>query len=46
VHGRNDVDYSRRVDLDQHYANQWSLWLDLKILFKTVIVITRRDGAY
>jgi exopolysaccharide production protein ExoY len=46
VHGRSDVDYSRRVDLDQRYARQWSLYLDFAILMKTVIVITRRVGAY
>jgi exopolysaccharide production protein ExoY len=46
VHGRSDVNYSRRVELDQRYARQWSLYLDFVILLKTVIVITRREGAY
>jgi Undecaprenyl-phosphate galactose phosphotransferase WbaP len=46
VHGRSDVDYVRRVELDRHYAYRWSLRLDLTILLKTVVVITRRHGAY
>jgi exopolysaccharide production protein ExoY len=46
VHGRSDVDYLRRVELDRRYAHRWSLGLDLTILLKTVIVITRRHGAY
>jgi len=46
VHGRSDVDYARRVELDRRYAHQWSLRLDLTILLKTVMVITRRHGAY
>jgi len=46
VNGRNNVDYSRRVELDQCYAEQWSLALDLVIMLKTVVVVTRRDGAY
>jgi len=46
VHGRSDLDYARRVELDRLYAHRWSLRLDLTILLKTVIVITRRKGAY
>jgi Undecaprenyl-phosphate galactose phosphotransferase WbaP len=46
VHGRSDVSYSRRVDLDTQYARTWSLWLDLQILASTVVVVVRRDGAY
>ena len=46
VHGRSDVDYARRVELDRLYADEWSLLLDLTILMKTAIVITRRHGAY
>jgi Undecaprenyl-phosphate galactose phosphotransferase WbaP len=46
VRGRSDVSYARRVELDNEYANAWSLWLDLQILLNTVVVIIRRDGAY
>jgi Undecaprenyl-phosphate galactose phosphotransferase WbaP len=46
VHGRSDVSYARRVELDTQYARTWSLWLDLKILLNTVVVVVRRDGAY
>jgi lipopolysaccharide/colanic/teichoic acid biosynthesis glycosyltransferase len=46
VEGRSDLDYSRRIELDQHYAEHWSLWLDFMILVKTVVIVTRRLGAY
>nr|WP_240655598.1 undecaprenyl-phosphate galactose phosphotransferase WbaP [Paraburkholderia phosphatilytica] len=46
VSGRNDTDYARRVFLDAWYVRNWSLWYDIAILFKTVGVVARRDGAY
>jgi len=46
VSGRNDIDYSTRVYLDSWYVKNWSLWYDIAILFKTVGVVIRRDGAY
>ena len=46
VSGRNDVDYDTRVYLDTWYVKNWSLWYDIAILFKTVRVVMRRDGAY
>jgi UDP-galactose-lipid carrier transferase len=46
VSGRNDTDYARRVFLDAWYVKNWSLWYDIAILFKTVGVVLRRDGAY
>lgn len=46
VSGRNDTDYARRVFLDAWYVRNWSLWYDVAILFKTVGVVLRRDGAY
>ncbi len=46
VSGRNDVDYETRVDLDTWYVKNWALWSDLKILFQTLRVVLKRDGAY
>jgi len=46
VSGRNDIDYDERVQLDVWYVRNWSLWLDISILFKTVGVVLGRKGAY
>ncbi len=46
VSGRSDVGYEKRVYLDTWYVKNWSLWYDLAILFKTVQVVLRREGAY
>lgn len=46
VSGRNDVGYETRVYLDSWYVKNWSLWYDIAILFKTVRVVLRQDGAY
>jgi putative colanic acid biosysnthesis UDP-glucose lipid carrier transferase len=34
------------VKLDIDYLNQWSLWLDIKILVLTVLLVLRDDKAY
>ncbi|TWU05693.1 undecaprenyl-phosphate glucose phosphotransferase [Stieleria varia] len=36
----------RRIQWDHQYIRRWSLWLDLKILFKTVMVVWKQDTAY
>jgi Undecaprenyl-phosphate galactose phosphotransferase WbaP len=46
VSGRNDTSYDTRVYLDTWYVKNWSLWYDIAILFKTIKVVLRRDGAY
>jgi exopolysaccharide biosynthesis polyprenyl glycosylphosphotransferase len=46
VSGRNDVDYEERVKLDIYYIENWSLWIDLIILIKTVGVVLRGRGGY
>jgi exopolysaccharide biosynthesis polyprenyl glycosylphosphotransferase len=46
VSGRNDIpDFERWIDLDLEYARTWSLWMDLRILLKTVVVVLLARGA-
>jgi len=45
VSGRNRVSYERRVQLDDEYVRNRSIWLDAWILVKTVLVVITRDGA-
>lgn len=44
VSGRGNLSYEDRIKLDVYYVQNWSLWLDLKILFRTVGVVLRRSG--
>jgi putative colanic acid biosynthesis UDP-glucose lipid carrier transferase len=37
---------SNRIQCDLQYIREWSLWLDLKILFKTLVVVWSRHNAY
>lgn len=46
VSGRSDItDFEEVVKLDREYINNWSIGLDFKILFKTVLVVFRKDGS-
>ncbi|MGE0610243.1 MAG: sugar transferase, partial [Pirellulales bacterium] len=36
----------KRIECDHQYIRDWSLWLDLKILLRTVLVVLRRQNAY
>ena len=44
--GRNDIDYPERVQMDNWYVHNWSVWLDLVLLWRTIGVVTACDGAY
>jgi lipopolysaccharide/colanic/teichoic acid biosynthesis glycosyltransferase len=46
VSGRQDVSYDERIRLDLAYINNWSIWLDLKILLQTIPTVLGRKGAY
>ncbi len=47
VNGRNILTWPERIKLDIWYIDHWSIWLDLKILFKTIwVVIFTREGIY
>jgi exopolysaccharide production protein ExoY len=46
VSGRNRLSYGQRVSLDARYVQQWSLWLDFRILLKTVKAVVSGDGSH
>ena len=45
VSGRSDVSFKKRLELEQYYSNNFSFRLDVKIVFKTVKVVLRMNGA-
>lgn len=45
VSGRSELSFDERVELELFYAQNWTFWLDIKILFKTVLVVFKRRGA-
>ncbi len=44
VNGRNEISYNERFAMDVWYVDNWSLWLDIKILLKTVPKVFKREG--
>ena len=47
VSGRSDVlDFEDIVEMDVEYIDKWSIFEDIKIIFKTVGVLLKRKGAY
>lgn len=46
VSGRSRVPFDTGVALDLQYIDQWSLWLDLRVLARTVRVVLVREGAW
>ena len=46
ISGRSKItDFEQVVKLDTRYIREWSILLDIKILFKTVFAVLRRDGS-
>ncbi len=45
VSGRSDLSTEQRIAIELYYAQNWSFWLDIKILLKTVTVVLFRRGA-
>ena len=46
VSGRNNItSFDEIVKLDTKYIDQWSIWLDIKIIFKTIFVVLNKRGA-
>lgn len=46
VSGRNNTTYEERVQFDTRYVRNWSPWMDLSILARTVKTVVFREGAY
>jgi len=46
VSGRSDVGYQERVMLDMHYIRNFSIWLDLHLLWRTIPAVLKGHGAY
>ena len=46
VSGRSDLSWDEAERLDLRYVENWSLALDLQILWRTLSAVTRSSGAY
>lgn len=46
VSGRSEVTFNDMLQMDLFYQENWSFWLDLRILWQTVLVVLLRKGAY
>jgi Undecaprenyl-phosphate galactose phosphotransferase WbaP len=46
VSGRNNTTYDERVQLDAYYVRNWSPWLDLYLLLRTIRIVLFAKGAY
>ena len=46
THGRSETDFEERLELDEYYYRNWSLWLDIVIIIKTIKNVIGEKGAY
>ena len=44
VNGRNSLTWDRKFELDVWYVDHWNLWLDVKILFLTIVKVLQQGG--
>ena len=45
THGRSDVSFEERLELDDYYYRNWNFWLDVTLLVKTVKIVIHGSGA-
>ena len=43
THGRSDVDFEHRLELDEYYYRNWSIWLDLTLLVRTIKQVLSKE---
>ena len=46
ISGRSDTGYEERITLDSYYIQNWSVWLDIWIIVKTIYIVIKGKGAY
>ncbi|MFH1824988.1 MAG: undecaprenyl-phosphate galactose phosphotransferase WbaP [Candidatus Firestonebacteria bacterium] len=46
VSGRSKTSFMERLVIDSWYVQNWSLWLDIMVIIKTIKVVFKREGAY
>ncbi|MHB8170325.1 MAG: sugar transferase [Thermincolia bacterium] len=46
VSGRSNISFDKWMELDVYYIENWSLWLDIRILLQTIPAVLRGSGAY
>jgi len=47
IHGRNSLSWNERIKYDVWYVEHWSLWFDIKIIFKTFyLIFIKQEGVY
>ena len=46
ISGRSDTGYEERITLDSYYIQNWSVWLDIWIIIKTIYIVIKGKGAY
>lgn len=44
--GRNDISFKERIHMESWYVCNWSIWIDLVLLWRTFRVVLNREGAY
>ena len=45
THGRSDVDFQTRLELDDYYVHNWNFWMDVTLFVKTVRIVLYGNGA-
>ena len=45
ISGRNDIDFNQWMELDLHYIDNWSFWLDVRIMLRTIPAVFTGRGA-
>ena len=47
IHGRNSLTWQERIEYDVWYVDNWTIWLDIKIIFKTIyLIFIKQEGVY